>query len=173
MGANFAVQDQIAALRWVRNNISHFDGDPDKVLVFGQSAGAVAIRSLICCPQAAGLVHRAIMQSAEFEDTSLCPTRSLYEAHTIAERFLSACGSKDDETLRQASTEVILQVSHQMCGLPPPSEQVHTPNSRVWMPVVDDQILFQEPFDGWPCPIALMLGCTENEARYFMKQQLP
>jgi para-nitrobenzyl esterase len=61
--ANRALLDQIAALRWVRENIAAFGGDPDRVTVFGESAGAGAIAALLVMPDAAGLFRRAIAQS--------------------------------------------------------------------------------------------------------------
>ena len=61
--ANRALLDQIAALRWVRENIAAFGGDPDRVTVFGESAGAGAIAAMLVMPAAAGLFRRAIAQS--------------------------------------------------------------------------------------------------------------
>ena len=61
--ANRALLDQVAALRWVRENIAAFGGHPDLVTVFGESAGAGAIASLLVMPAAAGLFRRAIAQS--------------------------------------------------------------------------------------------------------------
>src|SRR5579875_2546566 len=61
--ANRALLDQVAALRWVRENIAAFGGDPDRVTVFGESAGAGAIAALLVMPDAAGLFRRAIAQS--------------------------------------------------------------------------------------------------------------
>ncbi|HTE53759.1 MAG TPA: carboxylesterase/lipase family protein [Kofleriaceae bacterium] len=60
---NAALLDQIAALAWVRDNIAGFGGDPDAVTVMGQSAGAIAIATLLAMPAARGLFHRAVIQS--------------------------------------------------------------------------------------------------------------
>lgn len=61
--ANLGLQDQVAALRWVRHNARGFGGNPDNVTVFGQSAGALSTCALVRSPQARGLIDRAILQS--------------------------------------------------------------------------------------------------------------
>ncbi|MEV6955552.1 carboxylesterase family protein [Streptomyces sp. NPDC051183] len=63
--ANRGLLDQIAALEWVRDNIRGFGGDPDRVTVFGQSAGAGSVAALLAMPSAAGLFGRAVAQSAQ------------------------------------------------------------------------------------------------------------
>ncbi|MDF3828926.1 MULTISPECIES: carboxylesterase/lipase family protein [unclassified Pseudocitrobacter] len=60
---NFALMDQIAALRWVQQNIAAFGGDSDNVTLFGESAGARSVLSLMASPKAAGLFHKAVIQS--------------------------------------------------------------------------------------------------------------
>src|SRR5215468_9443656 len=61
--ANIGQQDLVAALQWVRDNISAFGGDPNKVLIFGQSGGGGKVSTMLAMPAAKGLFHRAIIES--------------------------------------------------------------------------------------------------------------
>ena len=68
---NYAYMDQIAALKWVRQNIAAFGGDPDNVTIFGFSAGGVSVHSLIASPLARGLFQKAIVESGGSRDSVL------------------------------------------------------------------------------------------------------
>ena len=63
VSGNYGLLDQIAGLQWIQNNISAFGGDPDKVTIFGESAGGIAVSMLCASPLAKGLFHGAISQS--------------------------------------------------------------------------------------------------------------
>jgi len=60
---NYGILDQIAALKWIRANITGFGGDPDKIMIFGQSAGAGSVQTLVASPLTNGLINSAIIQS--------------------------------------------------------------------------------------------------------------
>nr|WP_050421207.1 carboxylesterase family protein [Bradyrhizobium tropiciagri] len=68
---NYGLLDQLGALRWVKTNIASFGGDPGNVTIFGESAGAAAVRCLMEMPAARGLFHRAILQSGGFGSSAL------------------------------------------------------------------------------------------------------
>ncbi|QIB52287.1 carboxylesterase/lipase family protein [Pseudomonas sp. OIL-1] len=68
---NFGLQDQQLALQWVQQNIGAFDGDADNVTIFGESAGGHSVLSHIASPSAAGLFHRAIVQSGSYNGDQL------------------------------------------------------------------------------------------------------
>ncbi len=67
---NYGLMDQIAALRWVRDNIAAFGGDPDNVTIFGESAGSRSVALLMAAPRAGGLFHKGICQSGALRDVS-------------------------------------------------------------------------------------------------------
>src|ERR1700719_5351131 len=61
--ANVGMTDLVAALKWVHKNIENFGGDPDRVMIYGQSGGGSKVTTLMGMPSAAGLIHRASAQS--------------------------------------------------------------------------------------------------------------
>ena len=89
---NLCLRDQIAALRWVRENIGAFGGDPDNVTVFGESAGATSVLALLASPAATGLFARAIAQSPALPLIADHETRARQ-----AQRFVERLGVPVDE----------------------------------------------------------------------------
>lgn len=63
VSGNYGILDQIFALRWVRENIAAFGGDPEKITIFGQSAGCMSVQTIISSPLSAGMVRGAVLQS--------------------------------------------------------------------------------------------------------------
>jgi len=75
--ANFGTLDLIAGLKWVRDNAAAFGGNPDNVTIFGESAGAHNVTTLMASPLATGLFHRAIMQSGSFDSVTIAEAQGL------------------------------------------------------------------------------------------------
>jgi para-nitrobenzyl esterase len=103
---NYGLMDQIAALRWVKDNIANFGGDPDNVTIFGESAGSQDVSLLLAAPEAQGLFHKAIMQSGTpgFGLT----WRSLEEAEAIGDQLGDKAAAEGDLGKLRALSPVAL-----------------------------------------------------------------
>jgi para-nitrobenzyl esterase len=99
---NFGLEDMVAALRWVRANISAFGGDPNAVTIAGQSAGAMAVHDLVVSPMAKGLFQRAIAESGL---PSTAPAPPLAEAQKAGAEFARAKGAASLAELRALTPE--------------------------------------------------------------------
>ncbi|MFO7302237.1 MAG: carboxylesterase family protein [Acidobacteriota bacterium] len=126
---NYGLLDQIAAVRWVRENIAAFGGDPDRITIAGQSAGAAAVHSITASPLAAGLFHRAIAQSGSSLNT-FGPGRPLAELEAEGARFAAAKGAPSLAGLRAMPADQLFASVPSGSGAP-----------FRWSPVVDGYAL--------------------------------
>jgi para-nitrobenzyl esterase len=102
---NYGILDQQAALRWVRENIAAFGGDPTRVTLGGQSAGARDTTANLLSPLANGLFHRAILES--YPELSWVTAEEMLP---LGDQFAAAAGCSDAACLRGLSTARILQL---------------------------------------------------------------
>ena len=106
---NFAIQDQIAALEWVQDNISKFGGDPQNVTIMGQSAGSLNVQNLIASKAAAGLFNKAVALSMNNVTTDFPVKTTLADAETAAQ---NAIGNYTLKELRAMTPAEILALNY-------------------------------------------------------------
>ena len=167
--ANNSMVDARLALEWVRDNIEHFGGDPDNVLIFGQSGGGAKVNTLMAMPSAKGLFHKAVNQSGAFRGGFL--TRETTQAlgkETVAqlgldERNVDAIQEVPFDTLAAAAQRAIQVVSGRLrdAGETVPGFGLS------WGPSVDGDVLPYQMYDpealALSKEIPLLIGTVKNE----------
>lgn len=146
---NFWLMDQIAALRWVRGNVSAFGGNPKRITVFGESAGAVSVATLLAVPQARGLLAQAIMQSGSPRNALVSEKDA--ESAGLHWALTKGIPAGDTKALRRLRPEVVLDA----------------PVTSVSEPVQDGTLLKEPPFATFAregaTPVRLLIGANDWE----------
>jgi para-nitrobenzyl esterase len=159
----FGLLDQIHGLRWVRDAVAAFGGDPERVTVFGESAGAMSIGALLSAPEARGLFHRAILQSGAAQNVQAPET-----AADVASRFWAATGLEhgDLDGLRALPLDALLEAQSAI-GREGDSGDIGLP----WQPVLGSEAVPRVPLeairDGAADGIAVLVGTTLEEMKLF------
>lgn len=118
VSGNYGILDQIESLKWIKKNIAQFGGDPNNVMIFGQSAGAGSVKTLCASPLTKGLFNKAIIMSGGGISTAPLGASSrpeltstpLERAEAQAKEILDWAGLTSLEKMRAASTEVLYTV---------------------------------------------------------------
>ncbi|MFI5865500.1 carboxylesterase/lipase family protein [Streptomyces sp. NPDC051546] len=161
-GANHWLSDQLAALRWVRENISAFGGDPDSITVAGQSGGAVSTAALAGLPEARGMIRRVILMSPPFGLD--LPAPDACRERTAA--FMELAGVKTLAELRAVPWPELIGAMGGLFALTTRWGYWPTP----FLPVVDGVTLTRHParalLQDAAADIEVMIGWTREEANF-------
>ena len=152
---NLRLLDQIAALRWVRDNIAGFGGDPRTVTVMGESAGAMSIGALLGTPKARGLFRRAIVQSGGPR-----PVHTTEFASATRSAILHSLGIADDSRLTTVPAGDLLDASAQAWADPGLLEP--------YPHVIDGVVLPEHPLKAVGGSVDLLIGTCDKESELFM-----
>ncbi len=159
---NVGMLDLVASLEWVRDNIARFGGDAANVTIFGESGGGAKVSTLLAMPAAAGLFHRAVIQSGPG-----LRVQPVEQATGDAAKFLAELGVSVDHIADLHDLPVEQLVAAQVAALPGGA------GARMgFSPVLDGSVITSHPADalrdGTAPDVPIMIGCTRDEATLFI-----
>ena len=162
---NVGLLDMVAALGFVKENISRFGGDPDNVTIFGESAGGFAVASLLAMPSAKGLFHRAIPQSGAAHPLGFNTKAGARVYDRLTENLRLEKGNIS--ALREVPAEDMIKA--QISIMPDTAGDFSSGRPLRLGPVVDNEILPEHPLDalrkGYAKDIDILVGSNLNETK--------
>jgi para-nitrobenzyl esterase len=167
--ANRGLLDIVATLRWVRENIANFGGDPANVTVFGESAGAGAVASLMVMPAASGLFARAVAQSIPGTFFTPALARDI-STELLAPLGVAPSASALADVAVEKLVDAVVQLDPRMTSFHRWGLVAHTPTP--FSPVVDGDVLPIDPWAGLAAgagrEVPLLVGHNRDEWRLFL-----
>jgi para-nitrobenzyl esterase len=165
---NVGMTDLVAALKWVQENIANFGGDPNKVMIYGQSGGGGKVATLMGMPSAVGLFHRAAIQSgggfAAAKDEAKEFARQLVKQLGIAPNDIAALQKVDWATLNAAADAA---QGNMPVGNNTPFGRMPGPPRRFWMPTLDGSVInmrsFQDAAPDVSKDVPMLIGSVSEE----------
>jgi para-nitrobenzyl esterase len=159
VSGNYGLFDQIAAIKWIHNNIEQFGGDPDNITIFGQSAGAGSVQSLCASPLSKTLISHAISMSGGGLGSFRMGSSSLDTAQLANKDMMDYFKKTTLKEMRALSFDELLQMSKDYSAA--------TNKRMFWGPVVDNYLLegtfSDEASAGKIADIPYMFGYTAND----------
>ena len=158
---NNGVRDQLMAIRWIRQNIANFGGDPDNITLMGESAGSAGVLILMGLPQARGLFSKVIAESG-----GLNLIRSRERAKTVTADFMKFAGVRDVADLRNLTTVQMVRAFEKHL------ESAGMEADLLYAPVIDGTVIHEDPLaalsNGAASGIKLLNGTNLDEYRYWL-----